>query len=116
MISQLPLRDFGLQNIPAVPYLLTLSEPLLTLFRLAGRSLEVEPAKNALSNTYTIAGQTASAYDFLYGRSSSDDLARMTIELEGVLAKGFAGFKEKILGENFGLSDGQTTTHHTFAR
>ena len=67
MIDRLPLRDFGLENIPAVPYLFNFSEPLLTLFHLARRSLEVEPAKNGLSNTFTIHGQTATAHDFLYG-------------------------------------------------
>src|SRR5256885_15860430 len=96
MIQQLPLRDFGLQNIPAVPYLLTLSEPLLTLFRLARRSLDVEPAKNGLSNTYTIAGQTARGYEFLFGRPSSEELARATVELERILGRGFDGFRNAI--------------------
>ena|SRR5438874_2712155 len=85
MIDRLPLRDFGLENIPAVPYLFNFSEPLLTLFHLARRSLEVEPAKNGLSNTFTIHGQTATAHDFLYGSSSSDELVRATVRLEGIL-------------------------------
>ena len=97
MIGKLPLQDFGLRNIPAVPYLLTLSEPLLTLFRLALRALEVEPAKNALSNTYTIGGKTGSGYDFLFGAPASEDLARATVELETILAKGFDGVKATVL-------------------
>jgi hypothetical protein len=100
MIDKLPLRDFGLQNVPAVPYLLTLSEPLLTLFRLAHRALEVEPAKNALSNTYTIGGETGTGYEFLFGSSASEDLARATAELEGILARGFDGVKEAVLRKN----------------
>jgi hypothetical protein len=96
MIDRLPLRDFGLENIPAVPYLFNFSEPLLTLFHLARRSLEVEPAKNGLSNTFTIHGQTATAHDFLYGSSSSDELVRATVRLEGILAKGLEGFKDAI--------------------
>src|SRR5690349_8544803 len=96
MIDHLPLQDFGFENIPAIPYMLTLSEPLLTLFRLARRSLEIEPAKDGLSNVYTIEGQTARAYDFLYGSSTPDELARATAHLEDILAKGFEGVKNEI--------------------
>ncbi|HEY3455521.1 MAG TPA: hypothetical protein VGK64_13025 [Bryobacteraceae bacterium] len=100
MIEPLPLRDFGLKNIPAVPLLLTFSEPLLTLFHLARRSLETEPAKDGLSNRYTIGGQTASGHDFLFGRSSAEELARATRELEGILGKGLDGIRQAIFQRN----------------
>ena len=44
-IGHLPLQDIGLNNIPAVPYLLTFSEPLGTVLRLGLRALETRPAK-----------------------------------------------------------------------
>lgn len=110
VINKLPLRDFGLLNIPAVPYLLTSSEPLLTLFRLAIRSFQIEQAKDGLSNIYNIAGQTAPANQFLFGSSASDDLARETAELEGILTKGLAGFQEAILRKQASFGGGSTTS------
>jgi hypothetical protein len=100
MINSLPLRDFGLTNIPAVPYLLTFSEPLLTLFHLARRSIEVQPAKDGLSNVYRIGGQTATAYEFLYGASTSQDLARAGQRLEAILTRGFEGIQNPIFRES----------------
>jgi hypothetical protein len=96
-IGKLPVRDFGLLNIPAVPYVLTISEPLLTLFRLAARSLQIEPAKDGLSNVYTIAGQSAPANQFLFNSSASDDLRRETAELENILSQGLDAFIQAIL-------------------
>jgi hypothetical protein len=113
MIDKLPLSDFGLHNLPAVPYLLTLSEPLLTLFRLARRSFEVEPARNGLSNVYSIAGQTATAYQFLYDSSSTEELARATADLERILAKGVNGFKEAILRRNVTVNTSKLPTDTT---
>ncbi|MFZ0593954.1 MAG: lipoxygenase family protein [Bryobacteraceae bacterium] len=104
MIPQLPLRDFGLQNIPAVPYLLTFSEPLLTLFRLARRALEVQPAKDGLSNRYTIGAQTGTAYEFLFGSSAAQDLARATNDLEEILVKGFEGVRDAALRRSVSAS------------
>ena len=109
MIEPLPLRDFGLKNIPAVPLLLTFSEPLLTLFHLARRSLEVEPAKNSLSNTYTIGGQTASGCDFLFGRSSAEELARATRELERIVNMGPDGIRGAIFRGHAATPNGTTS-------
>jgi hypothetical protein len=109
MIHQLPLRDFGLQNIPAVPYLLTLSEPLLTLFRLARRALEVQPAKDGLSNSYTIGGRTGKAYDFLFGSSATEDLARATSDPEQILARGFDGVRDAALRRHTSAPGSSTT-------
>ncbi len=105
----LPLREFGLKNIPAVPLLITFSEPLLTLFRLAHRALETEPAKNGLSNTYTIGGQTAAGHDFLFGRSSAEELARATTELERILSKGPEGIRETIFRGHAATPNGATS-------
>ena len=96
MIFPLPLKEFGLKNIPAVPLLLTFSEPILTLLHLARRALEVEPAKNGLTNTYTIDGQTGTANDFLFGRSSAEELKLATAELERILSRGPESIRETI--------------------
>ena len=65
-VGHLPLQDIGLNNIPAVPYLLTFS----TVLRLGLRALETRSAKSAkdgLSVTYTIGGRTATALSFFTG-------------------------------------------------
>jgi lipoxygenase len=100
MINSLPLRHFGLTNMPAVPYLLTFSEPLLTLFHLARRSVEVQPAKDGLSNVYKIGGQAATAYEFLYGTSASQELARAGQRLKKILERGFDGIQDAIFRED----------------
>lgn len=64
-ILPLPLHFFGLKNIPGVP--VVVDEWLDTLAKLAGREAQTKPAKNGLTNTYTIGGQTATAHAFLYG-------------------------------------------------
>jgi len=63
-IGNLPLKDIGLNNVPAVPYLLT----FITVLRLGLRALEHGSAKDGLSVTYTIGGRTATAFEFLYGK------------------------------------------------
>jgi hypothetical protein len=104
-IGKLPLRDFGLVNIPAVPYVLTLSEPLLTLVRLATRSLQIQPAKDALSNVYTIGDQSAPANQFLFNSSASGDLQRETAELENILSQGSDGLIQAILRQTHSFGD-----------
>jgi Lipoxygenase len=67
-IKHLPLQDFGLKNIPAVPYKLDLFEPLGTVLRLGLRTVATIPAKHGLSATFTINGQTATGFEFLFGQ------------------------------------------------
>ena len=85
-IRHLPLQDIRLNNIPAVPYLLTFSEPLGTVLRLGLRALEARPAKDGLSVTYTIGNHTATAFEFLYGSAPSNPLHGAAGEIERVLA------------------------------
>lgn len=77
-----------MNNIPAVPYILNLTEPLSTVLHLGLRSIETQPAKKALSNTYTIGGQTATAYEFLYGSAPTNPLIGAVTELERVVSGG----------------------------
>src|ERR1043166_968459 len=66
-IKRLPLQEIGLTNLVAIPYLLTLSEPLHTILRLGLKQVEILPVQHALSNSYTINGITATGYEFMYG-------------------------------------------------
>ena len=67
-IDHLPLRLFGLKHIPAVP--IELDGLVDTLLKLRDRAEETEPARQGLSNRYTIGGVTADAITFLYGDGS----------------------------------------------
>lgn len=86
-IHHLPLRDFGFQSIPAIPYLLNRHEPLGTLLRLRERSERIKPAIEGLSNTYEIGGYTASGKDFLFAASSDGYLDGALKELVKILAR-----------------------------
>src|SRR5262245_50937733 len=70
-IKRLPLRDVGLNNIVAVPYVLSLSEPIHTTLRLGMKEVEILPAKHGFSNSYTVNGVTATAFEFMYGKTPS---------------------------------------------
>lgn len=64
-IGHLPLWILGLRDIPAVPYRFKgLLDTALRLFR---RAKETQPARDGLTNRYTIGGVEASASEFLYG-------------------------------------------------
>lgn len=71
-------------NIPGVP-VVSLEELGDTIVKLGLRTQQILPAKNALSNSYTIGGKTATGYAFLYGDSSGDPIAAALKELEALL-------------------------------
>jgi hypothetical protein len=102
-ISRLPLQEFGFNSIPAVPYILNLTEPIGTILRLGLRSLQVQPAKKALSNTYTIGGRTATGYDFLYGSTTSNPLSSAFSELERVIAAGVPALIKRMTASSASL-------------
>jgi hypothetical protein len=95
-IPHLPLQKFGLNNIPAVPYVLTLTEPLATVLRLALRAYETRSAKDGLSVTYTIGNRTATAFEFLYGSPPSHPLLGVDTEIERVMKDGPEKLLERI--------------------
>jgi hypothetical protein len=78
-----PLNWFY-KNIPGVP-IVSLKELLETIGRLGLRTVQILPAKNALSNSYTIGGRTATGYAFLYGDLSNDAIATALDALEDAL-------------------------------
>jgi hypothetical protein len=67
---QLPLRAFGLKNIPAVP--VDLEGMVDTLLKLDVRAKQTEQAIQGLSKTYTLSGRTAPAHAFLFGGEAAD--------------------------------------------
>jgi len=71
-IHHLPLSWRGLHNIPAVP--VELEGLLDTACKLYERSKETEPAKQGLTNKYTINATKASGLEFLYGERPKSKL------------------------------------------
>jgi hypothetical protein len=59
------LGGLGLRAIPAIP--VDIPGTVESLFRLANRLLQNVPAKQGLSNEYTIQDRTATAYEWMYG-------------------------------------------------
>ncbi len=70
-IHRLPLHELGYKDIPAVP--LDLRELPKTLLDLNTRAKETQQAKNALTTIYTVEGNTANSYSFLFGKSEHED-------------------------------------------
>ena len=77
-LPHLPLRDFGLKNIPAVP--VDLAGMVDTLLKLDIRAKQTEQAMQGLSKTFTVDGLTARGHAFLYGGEAAD--ARPAAERE----------------------------------
>jgi hypothetical protein len=62
-----------------------LADLLDTVVKLGLRAVQLWPAKNALSNTYTIGGHTATGYAFLYDDSSTGGEAAALEDLRAAL-------------------------------
>lgn len=105
-IDHLPLRLIGLDHIPAVP--IELDGLVDSALRLRQRAEEILPARQGLSNSYTIGGRTAEAITFLFGdpsdqarRDALTDLAQLcgrrpakvASALVGLLAAGHDRFQ-----------------------
>lgn len=73
-LFKLPLRLFGLKDIPAVPF--DIGGSIDTLLRLDIRGHETEQALQGLTNEYTLDGQTARSYSFLFGGEAADEAPR----------------------------------------
>jgi len=69
-LPQLPLRELGLNNVPAVP--VDIVGMLDTLVKLGVRVKQREQALQGLSKTFTIGGSTVRAHDFLFGGEATD--------------------------------------------
>ena len=66
-VAHLPLRLFGLKDVPAIPIIL--EDIPKTLFKLNDREHEMEQAVNGLSNKYTIGEFTEIGKTFMFGRT-----------------------------------------------
>jgi Lipoxygenase len=84
-IKRLPLQDAGLNNLVAIPYLLTLTEPVHTVLRMGLRQVEIINVQYGLSNTYTINGITATGYEFMYGKKPSGFISHAVSVLQHAL-------------------------------
>ena len=96
-IFQLPLQDFGFTDIPAIPFVI---EGIAEELGLLGiRAFEAQQSKNGLNQNFTINGQTAPAFSFLYGRGASSAITQKqqdefikileTTSIEALLDPGF---------------------------
>ena len=65
LIYPLPLWAVGLTDIPAIP--IELNGLLDTLSKLQDRQQQALPARQGLSNVYSIGGILATAHEFMYG-------------------------------------------------
>ncbi|MEK6237625.1 MAG: hypothetical protein N2C14_23200, partial [Planctomycetales bacterium] len=101
-IPQLLLRLAGLGNLPAVP--LDVAQILDTLPRLLARLVEQQPAKDGLSNKYTLAGETHTGQEFLFGEGLDDRLRdaieEMNIATGANPARIFNGFYKDVLDKS----------------
>lgn len=98
-IPQLILRLAGLGNLPALP--IDISEIVKSLPKLMKRLIEQEPAKDGLSNRYTIAGETKTGQEFLFGEGLDDRLRDALQEIQEAIkanpAKMINGFYKEFL-------------------
>lgn len=69
-MPQLPLRELGFKNVPAIP--VDIGGLADTLSKLVIRVNQREQPLKGLSRTFTIGGRTARAYNFLYGDGGAD--------------------------------------------
>ena len=69
-LHHLHVRRLGFDHVPAIP--VDIPGMLDTVLRLGVRTKRYEQPLQGLSNTYTIGGSTARAYEFLYGDEGAD--------------------------------------------
>jgi hypothetical protein len=81
-MPQLPLRELGFKNVPAIP--VDVAGMPDTLSKLVLRVKQREQPLQGLSRTFTIGGSTARAYNFLYGGGAAD--AKAAAAHEALLA------------------------------
>src|SRR6188472_3993866 len=101
-LPQLPTRELGLNNVPAFP--IDTAGMLDTLIKLSIRFKQREQALEGLSRTYTIAGKTARAREFLFGNVSLDEkeeaqLKSLRAQLKGNTMEIVPSIVEAITGQ-----------------
>ncbi len=79
-----PYLNLLYANIPGLP-VISLTEVADTVLKLGLRTVQILPAKNALSNSYTIGGRTVTGYAFLY--DGNDPVATALEDLKGSLER-----------------------------
>jgi hypothetical protein len=84
-IKRLPVQDIGLDNLPAIPYVLSFSEPLHTAFRLAMKEVDIVPVTLGFTNSYTVNGVTATGFEFMYGKVAAQGISHAVNRLRHAL-------------------------------
>jgi hypothetical protein len=84
-IKRLPVQDIGLDNLAAIPYVLSLSEPLHTAFRLAMKQVDILPVQLGFTNSYTVNGVTATGFEFMYAKAAVEDISHAINRLRHAL-------------------------------
>jgi hypothetical protein len=105
-LPQLPVRDFGLRSVPALP--VDVVGMLDTLRRLSVKLEQRKQALEGLARTFTIGGSTARAYTFLYGDAGPDAQgAAANKTLRGVLHEFLSHNPLEVLPKLIGKLRGQ---------
>jgi len=74
-IKHIPVQSIGLYNLSAIPYLLSVSEPLHTMLRLGLKGQDILPVLSGLTRPVTINGITLPAFVFMFGATPSNTLS-----------------------------------------
>ncbi len=82
-IPQVMLHLARLRHLPALP--VDISEVIESVPKLLKRLIEQQPAKDGLSNTYTIAGETGTGEEFLFGEGLDDRLREALEDIRDAL-------------------------------
>jgi hypothetical protein len=93
-IPQVLLRLAGLGDLPALP--IDLPQVAESVPKLLKRLEEQEPAKAGLSNIYTIAGETGTGREFLFGDNRPDRLREALDELQTAIRANPAGLVNEL--------------------
>ncbi len=96
-IERLPLQDLSLNDLATIPYLLTLTEPLHTVLRLAEKEVEATPLPYWFSNSYTINGITATAYEFMYGKNPPHLISHAISAIKNILEQVLEAFGNRFV-------------------
>jgi hypothetical protein len=103
-IGQLPLRELGFDNLPAVP--VDVAGMADMLIRLGTKAKQYEQALQGLTGTYTIGGSTARAYTFLYGADAAgQEQAAARARLGTILSRDLSEVPRNLAAQKLGERD-----------
>ena len=105
-LPQLPVREFGIRSVPALP--VDVVGMIDTLHRLSIKLEQRKQVLAGLAKTFTVGGSTARAYNFLYGDAGLDAQgAAANKTLRGVLHEFLSHNPLEVLPKLIGKLKGQ---------